>query len=125
MAANLHLEESEIATALRQAGGVKCKAADILGTTPVTISHYMKTFPRLHKVVERAKAERREAAERNRKQKERRWGEGMSSLLNPRQRRFVGLSEAVPEATRARCSAHRRQGGDAILCNNAWWNYNA
>ncbi len=57
MAANLHLEESEIATALRQAGGIKCKAADILGTTPVTISAYMAKFPRLHKVVERAKAE--------------------------------------------------------------------
>ena len=89
MAANLHLEESEIAAALRQAGGVKRKAAEILGTTPVTISHYMAKFPRLHKVVERAKAERREVAERNRRQKERRWGAGMSGLLNPRQRRFV------------------------------------
>ena len=89
MAANLHLEESEIAVALRQAGGVKRKAAEILGTTPVTISHYMAKFPRLHKVVERTKAERREVAERNRKEKERRWGAGMSGLLNPRQRRFV------------------------------------
>ncbi len=70
-------------------GGIKRKAADILGTTPVTISHYMAKFPRLHKVVERAKAERREAAERNRRQKERRWGAGMSGLLNARQRRFV------------------------------------
>ena len=89
MAANLHFEEPDLATALREAGGVKLKAAEILGTTPGTISHYMKKFPRLHKVVERAKAERRESAERNRKEKERRWGAGMSGLLNPRQRRFV------------------------------------
>ncbi len=89
MAANLHLEETDLATALREAGGVKCKAADILGTTPVTISAYMKRFPRLYKVVERAKAERREAAERNRKEKERKSGGGMSGLLNPRQQRFV------------------------------------
>ena len=83
---------AEIATALRQAGGVKRKAADILGTTPVTISHYMAKFPRLHKVVERTKAERREVAERNRKQKERKSGGGMYGLLNPRQRRFVDMS---------------------------------
>ena len=89
MAANLHFQEAELATALRQAGGVKCKAADILGTTPVTISHYMAKFPRLHKVVERAKAERREVTARNRKQKQWKWGESMSGLLNPRQRRFV------------------------------------
>ena len=57
MAANLNLQEAEIAVALRQAGGVKRKAADILGTTPVTISHYMAKFPRLHKVVARARAE--------------------------------------------------------------------
>ena len=89
MAANLHLEESALATALRQARGIKRKAADILGTTPVTISHCMKKFPRLQKVVERAKAERTEAAERYRRENERKSGEGMSSLLNPRQRRFV------------------------------------
>jgi hypothetical protein len=49
----------------------------------------MKKFPRLQKVVERAKAERREAADQNRRQKERKSGEGMSDLLNSKQRRFV------------------------------------
>ena len=83
MARNLRLKEREVAAALRRAGGLKCKAAELLGTTPVTISHCIKKFPRLEKVVKKARADRAKAQAKVRGSIERASKQGEARPLNP------------------------------------------